>query len=144
VSACSFVVYGVPQPQGSLRAMRAGGTGRAIIVSGGSKEGRVHWTAWRTAIDVAAREEAATRTPLDEPVCVTIGFWLPRPKSTPKRVLYPAKKPDLDRLSRSVLDSLTGTIIRDDALVVDLRVRKRFAVEGPPRAEITVHSLEGE
>ena len=50
---------------------------------------------------------------------------------------HPTVKPDVDKLSRSVLDALTGIVWVDDAQVVDKTVRKRYAETD--RMEVTIH-----
>lgn len=65
-------------------------------------------------------------------VTVTLNFVLTRPKSCPKTRTPPAIKRngDIDKLARSILDSITGVIVLDDAQVVDLHARKRIAEIG--------------
>jgi len=63
-----------------------------------------------------------------EPAVVDILFRLPRPKSAPKRVTQPVKRPDVDKLARAVLDGLVdGGAFADDSQVVSLAAQKRFA-----------------
>lgn len=40
---------------------------------------------------------------------------------------YPAKKPDVLKLARAIEDALTGVVWRDDSLIVDEYIGKRFA-----------------
>jgi Holliday junction resolvase RusA-like endonuclease len=90
-------------------------------------------------------------TPFTEPVEVRLMFFLARPKghfgtgrnadkirnSAPA---VPGVKPDLDKLVRSVLDALTGTVIRDDSQVVGLIASKLYDDQGHPglMAQVTV------
>jgi crossover junction endodeoxyribonuclease RusA len=113
-------VAGIPAPQGSKRHV---GGGRMIEMSKGV-------SAWREAVrhETALAVALETQGTPDGPVRVEIMFYLPRPKSTPKKVLYPAKRPDVDKLARAVLDGLVaGWAMRDDAQVVTLVAMKRFA-----------------
>lgn len=131
----AFEVVGEPVPQGSTRAFMAGG--RPVVTHVNSSN--LH--NWRDVIGYAARE--ACDTLLLGPVEVTAVFSLTRPKSRPKRDLFPDRKPDLDKLARALLDSLTGTVVRDDAQVVGLRVKKRYArPDEQPGAMITVEESE--
>lgn len=126
-----FVVYGVPAPKGSMRAFMPKGA-RFPVVTHDSKRTKP----WQEAI-VSAAHEAMTGPPMQGPVSVVIQFLLPRPKSTPKRVGYPIKKPDLDKLVRTVLDGMTRAgIFRDDAQVVSLCVTKNFGTV--PGAQVEV------
>lgn len=131
-------VVGTPQPQGSKTAFVRGG--RAVLVEGRRGPARESFHSWREAVAQAGRDWQAEHTQalLDEPVDVDIIFWLPRPKSAPKRRCYPDGRPDLDKLGRAVLDAITGVLIVNDSRVVTLTSRKRFAVDMPPGATITI------
>ena len=125
-----IVVRGIPAPQGSKRHV---GGGRMIESSRAVGP-------WREAVR-AGTQRVMTITGqrvMDGPVRITIHFYLPRPKTAPKAVTWPAKRPDLDKLCRSVLDGLTaGGAWEDDAQVVVLRAWKSFATAGtPPRCHI--------
>jgi Holliday junction resolvase RusA-like endonuclease len=43
---------------------------------------------------------------------------------------FPLGKPDVDKLSRGVMDALTGIIFRDDSCVVTKRASKRYGRPG--------------
>jgi len=72
--------------------------------------------------------------PLDGRGLIAMRFNMPRPKSTPKKVLFPMKsKSDWDNLAKSVQDALqVAGLIRNDAMVTDATVAKRFAGPGHP------------
>jgi len=134
-------VFGVPAPQGNKSAFIRGG--RAVVVEG-KGPGRQSHAAWRQAVATAARDwqEANRQGLIDEPVFVSMHFRLPRPKSTPKKVVYQAKKPDLDKLVRSVLDAVSGVVLADDARVVKLLASKDFATDTvPPGASIGIYEM---
>ena len=139
----TFTVYGVPSPQGSLRAMPLGAKagGRAIIVQGGTKESRERLLSWRDSCGAAARAALAGQPALAVACAVVVAFYLPRPKSAPKSVIYPAKKPDLDKLVRSLMDALSQVAFIDDALVVDVMACKRFAIDREPGADVELYAL---
>jgi len=138
----TFTVYGVPIPQGSTRAFIPKGWTRPIVTADNAKT-----KPWRQAIVDSAREQMRGCGPLLGPVELTVRFYLPRPKSAPKRVLVPAKLPDLDKLVRAVCDALTAAgVWRDDAQVVQVLASKAFAggvadpdPNGVPRATIEVY-----
>jgi crossover junction endodeoxyribonuclease RusA len=131
-------VVGTPQPQGNKTAFVRGG--RAVLVEGRRAPAREAFKSWRDAIATAGRDWQLEHGQelLDDPAAIDITFRLPRPRSAPKRRVYPDSRPDLDKLARAVLDGLTGIIISNDSRVVDLSVRKRFAVDCPPGATITI------
>lgn len=62
----------------------------------------------------------------DGPLAMRLGFALFRPKSAPKRVRFPATRPDLDNLAKAVKDALRGVCYRDDAQIVQLDLRKDY------------------
>lgn len=52
------------------------------------------------------------------------------------RVIRPTKKPDWDNIGKVVADSLNQVAYRDDAQVVDSKVRKFYSDQ--PRIEVTI------
>lgn len=116
-------VPGVPVPQGSKSAYVR--NGKAVVVEGKGKGQKAH-KAWRKLVaqEAAACMDWLGYEPLTGPVSVTLSFYMPRGK-TVKRV-HATVKPDLDKLVRSVLDSLTGTAFVDDSQVVTLLATKVY------------------
>lgn len=132
----TFTVFGIPVTQGSTKAFVV--AGRARI----THDKREPLLNWRNAIGFSAREAMPEGFPSDGPVAVYATFALPRPKSAPKKVVVPAKKPDLDKLARGLLDSLTGVVINDDSQVIHLELHKQFATEQfPPGVIVEVEAL---
>lgn len=78
---------------------------------------------------------------LDGPLSLEATFYLVRPKSKPKKRLYPDTKPDLDNLEKAVCDALEGLIYVNDSRIVDKVVRKRYG--DPPRVEVGIREEEG-
>lgn len=134
-------VIGVPQPQGNKTGMVRGG--KVVMLEGRRPDAREAFRSWREAIAHAGRvwQNEHQQALIDEPVIIDITFRLPRPKSAPKRRVYPDSRPDLDKLERAVLDALTGVLITNDSRVVELSTRKVFAIDGPPGAVITISSM---
>ena len=132
-------VDGLPMPKGSKTAFVV--KGRAVLTDGRRAGARAASIAWREAVADAARRwlaEHGRPAPIDEPISVVLGFRLPRPASAPKRVTVPMRKPDLDKLARHALDSLSGLIYSDDARIVVLVATKAFAENEPPGVRIQV------
>lgn len=50
--------------------------------------------------------------------------------------VLPTTKPDADNVVKAIFDGLNGVLWRDDVLVVDLRVRKRYAATPCVRVEV--------
>jgi crossover junction endodeoxyribonuclease RusA len=126
-----IVVRGTPAPQGSKRHI---GNGRMIEMSKAVGP-------WREAVRSQCQlymDSGASA--FVGAVTVGINFYLPRPKSLHKSVLWPAKRPDLDKLARAVLDGLTdGGAWLDDGQVVRLQLAKHYAGDGnPPGCDIEI------
>lgn len=140
-------VFGTPAPKGSNRAMLRGG--RAVFVPGGSKVNAIKLKGWDASVREAALELLGDRAePMftHVPLTVAITFRLARPgghwhakgglkNSAPSS---PSVKPDVDKLARSTIDSLSGLVFDDDARIVRLVVSKEYAQPGREGAEISV------
>jgi crossover junction endodeoxyribonuclease RusA len=120
----ALFVPGRPAPQGSMKAVISRSTGRAMMKK--DNEGRQN--SWRRLVAQHAAQVHVGEL-LDGPLAVRLEFVMPRPVATPKRRATPpaVKKPDIDKLSRAVLDALTGVAWRDDSQITDLRASKRLA-----------------
>ena len=147
----TITVHGTPAPQGSKRAFRNQHSGRIQQVESSKRV-----APWRSDVRDAAfhavdRLDQHTAALLWEaPLAVRIEFRLPRPKGHwlpansrrpepelhPYAPAHPAGKPDLDKLTRAVLDALTGIVWRDDSQVVHIEAWKHY--DGRPGADITV------
>jgi len=58
---------------------------------------------------------------------------------------YVARRPDLDKLLRGLLDALQGVLVRDDAQIVSIEACKRFASEGEsPGVIVEIVKCNGE
>ena len=128
----TFDAFGLPAPQGSKRHV-----GRGVMV-----ESSKAVKPWREAVKYAALEETG-KTPLwaafKGPVVLHVVFYLPRPKSAPKRRWAPDTRPDISKLVRSTEDALTDAgVWHDDGQIVDETAYKRWAEGRPPGAQITV------
>jgi Holliday junction resolvase RusA-like endonuclease len=148
-----FLVYGVPEPQGSMKSfayqVKNKATGEPLYKANGKpllgsvttsdNPGTREWR--RLVADAAQRAVAGIPdfVLFTDAVAIDLTFELPRPKSLPKKVTAHLKKPDTSKLLRSTEDALTGVIWKDDSQVVEVRVRKRYAeVNQPARAIVAV------
>jgi Holliday junction resolvase RusA-like endonuclease len=120
--AVTFTVYGTPAPKGSTKAFMPKGARRPIVTHDNKRT-----KPWQIEVQWAAREHCPER--LDGPVAVALVFFVPRPKMSAKKAAatrYSIKKPDIDKIARLVLDSLTGYAFHDDAQVAQLTVQKFY------------------
>jgi Holliday junction resolvase RusA-like endonuclease len=76
--------------------------------------------------------------PLDGPLRAEITINIKRPKSVKRK--YPTCKPDIDNFQKSLFDGLNGIIIKDDSLIIECVVKKRYAGKGS--IEICLQSVE--
>jgi Holliday junction resolvase RusA-like endonuclease len=65
--------------------------------------------------------------PRDVPLRVEVAFYVPRPRSAPRRVVMPTHRPDLDQYVKLLLDAATGILWEDDGQIVSVVAKKRFA-----------------
>ena len=128
MTSWTWDVYGLPAPQGSKTAYVR--NGRASLVES-SKE----LPAWRDSVIYSVRSGKRPKTPLAEPVHVGLEFRFPRPKAHYGKdgaikagaVDRHTVKPDLDKLTRGVLDALViAQVLVDDATVSWVFAEKRY------------------
>ena len=131
-------VPGTPKPQGSKSAFRRG---NKIVLVEASKT----LPEWRNTLEwhfIRWRAENAATTVL-RPLTVSLTFWLPRAKTNSRP--FPTQKPDLDKLVRAVLDSLTkAEIIKDDSYCVELAAKKLFDDHHPAGVEVEITPFDNE
>lgn len=127
----TFTARGIPGAQGSKSFKGFTGAGHAILAESSKKV--APWRQDVVASAIAAIRDAPGFRPFDGPVHLIIEFYLARPKGDPKtRRTVPSKTPDLSKLIRSTEDAMTTAgIWRDDALVVDMTIRKRYVLLDP-------------
>lgn len=134
----SFTAFVHPEPQGSAKAFII--NGHAHVTSANKNLKPFRSVVTREAM--TALEQMSHRSPFADkhvPVAVHIDVYLEKPASVPKKRTHPAVKPDLDKLVRSCLDSLTGVAYKDDAQVCEVLTRKHYG--SPERVVITVTIL---
>jgi Holliday junction resolvase RusA-like endonuclease len=82
--------------------------------------------------------------PLECAIKVTIAAYFHIPKSTTKRLQarmasddYPVvKKPDIDNISKVILDGLNGVAFKDDSQIFDMRCVKFYSLN--PRVRVII------
>lgn len=119
-----FRVYGIPQTKGSTKAFMRPGMRFPIVTNDNTKN--KGWAATVTAVAQQTQSLSGER-PLSGAVYLSLQFHMPKPKSLPKRVVHCIKRPDLDKMIRSVKDALKGVFYLDDAQVVKLDAEKVYS-----------------
>jgi crossover junction endodeoxyribonuclease RusA len=139
----AFTVFGQAQPAGSKTA-------------GLTKDGRRFYrdanpaaSEWKRQVAQVAGQAMVGRPILDGAVRLSVRFFRVRPAghygknglrgSAPA---FPTGKPDTTKLVRGTEDALRGTVVRDDAQVVELHAFKLYGE--PARAEIVVTPMAAE
>lgn len=129
-NAVTIVVMGEPVAKARPRASSFGGFVRIYTPKKSAK--------YEQAVRSAALRVLDPQRSLDGPIAVRIEFVTEVPASWPKykraaafaQQLYPTGKPDLDNLTKSILDALNGVAFKDDAQITDLTLTKRYGL-GP-------------
>lgn len=146
----SFFVHGVPMPKGSLCSFISPRTNK-IVTLHGTKESRPRFATWNADIKAAALtalRPCGWSLVVDKPVEVYATFFMPRPKSHYRKngelntnaVKWHAKKPDCDKLVRTLLDAIAGIAFYDDNQVAVIRADKMYDDE--PGMHVTVRVIE--
>lgn len=120
-----FFVPGIPRATQTGSVVRAGG--RLFPV-----RRRTEWSAYCALIG----KEHAPGEPLEGPLVVSLQFFVPRPKD--KRKTEPVGRPDLENLSKGLLDCWNGILWRDDSQVVFLGLRKSYSAAGRVGVQVQV------
>ena len=128
-----IVLAGEPTGKGRPRFSRA--TGRAFTPQ--------TTATYESALRYAGYKAMNGALPLEGPLTIEIGAFVPVPKSWSKKKaaaalsgeLRPTSKPDRDNLAKMV-DALNEVVWRDDSQIVDWTIRKFYSDR--PRLEVVV------
>lgn len=146
----TLFIPGVPAPQGSKRHLGGG-----VMV-----ESSARVRPWRTDIreaalglrDMRAADELPSIIPAGQAVDVTLTFCMPRPKSHYRggrrahelrdtAPTWHTSRPDVDKLTRTVLDALSGVWWVDDSQVAMVTAAKSYTNDGGPGVHIIAEVL---
>jgi crossover junction endodeoxyribonuclease RusA len=140
-NSLTFVVYGLPAPQGSKRSL-----GNGILV-----ESSKAVKPWRQDVKHAALACVPPGWDTARPMALSIVFRFKRPAThIGKKGVKPSapehntsgRNGDLSKLVRSTEDALTGVTYDDDRQIVTMNVSKRYCVGDEPQgALITITPL---
>lgn len=132
MSKLTFTVFGTPAPQGSMKAFMPKG-GRFPVVTADNAKTKP-WRQEVAGTALAATSHQGWQLRQQGAINLTAAFYFERPKS----VTTPIKttKPDIDKLVRAILDSLTGIVFKDDSQVTYINAFKGFG--SPARVVIEI------
>ena len=126
-----FVIEGRPQPQGRPRAVRMG-AGVRMYDPPKSK-------AYKQMVSARVRSYMKINgiQTITEPLAIHLNFYFTPPKSYSKKRIRAieakeelfTKKPDLDNLAKSILDSCNNLLFKDDSQIVGLTIGKHYGHE---------------
>ena len=99
---------------------------------------------YENLIKIAAQNAMKGAIPLDQPLRVVVTAYMAMPQGFSRKKRYqgeygdlkPTKRPDADNFLKAALDGMNGIIYRDDALVTDATIGKRYSEH--PRMVIEV------
>lgn len=132
----TFIVPGAPQGKGRPRIGKVGQHARMFTPA--------KTAAYEGLVAHAAQHAMAGAPLLDSAVGCNVFIDCPVPASWSGKKqraalageVLPKSKPDADNVVKAIFDGLNGVLWRDDVLVVDLRVRKRYAATPCVRVEV--------
>lgn len=141
IDEVAFTVPGEPGAKGRPRATTVGGKARMYTPAKTER--------YESRVALFARQAMQGAEPMSAPLSVRITAFLPIPASWSKRRqaqadadrIRPAKRPDADNLAKAVTDGCNSIVWRDDSLIVDLHVSKRYG--WAPRVDVSVVALSG-
>lgn len=135
-----FFVRGTPATAGSKRAFVHQATGKVSLV-----DTCAAGPTWRTAVQdaatVALRREGLEGPILANALSLDLSFTLKRPRQHYSRAgrnegqlkrwapTWHTSKPDATKLTRAIEDALKGVAWRDDSLVCEQHVTKKYGEE---------------
>lgn len=132
----ALMIKGVPVPQGRPRFRIVTPKGKKPFVSVYDPETSRKWKE-----EVMRQAVASGHEMLEGALSMELIFYMPRPKSLPKKIEYHVKKPDVDNLAKAVKDAMEGVFYKNDSQVCTLRVKKVYC-EDHPGVYVRIETLE--
>ena len=126
-----FKIEGKPVPQGRPRAVRMGAGVRMYD----PPKSKVYKQ--MVAAKVRSYMKINGIQTITEPLAVHLNFYFTPPKSYSKKRIRAieakeelfTKKPDLDNLAKSILDSCNNLLFKDDSQIIGLTIGKHYGHE---------------
>ena len=118
-----FTAYGIPQTKGSTKSFVV--NNKPVTTNDNPKT-----KDWQSVVAWMAQTNRPPGGLFQGAVSVRLEFYFCRPTSvSEKKRPHHTVKPDIDKITRAVLDALKGTIYKDDSQVVQMIVTKEYGVE---------------
>lgn len=139
----TFTVFGIPKPKGSLKPFTYQKEGKTKVAMSRDKK----HVDWENLVRNEAQRHAQNGYSTN-PLRIKLEFYLTKPKSRIRKYSnpypYPSTRPDLDKLVRSILDSLTGVLFKDDSQVCEIEAFKMYVADpdNPPRVNVYLAKLK--
>ena len=126
-----FKIEGKPVPQGRPRAVRMGAGVRMYD----PPKSKVYKQ--MVAAKVRSYMKINGIQTISEPIAVHLNFYFTPPKSYSKKRIRAieakeelfTKKPDVDNLAKSILDSCNNLLFKDDSQIIGLTIGKHYGHE---------------
>ena len=93
-----------------------------------SWENRIAWFAWNARANKEGNDYNSSPM-LTGPIEIELYFFFIKPKSTPDYHILKTTKPDIDNLTKCVMDALEGTLYLKDSEIVKATSIKLFGAE---------------
>lgn len=118
------------------------------MLPAGTAESRKRAANWRSDVRVAATEAMGELRPFTGAIRMMVDFCLPYPRSSIRKYQFGwwphTKRPDMDKLTRSVCDALKGIVWLDDAQVAFSTISKSYAWNDQPGAHFIIDEMDEE
>jgi len=133
----SFIVWGNAIPKQSTKAyINKGGYGPKIFCYTPKKITNWHDDVRKSVLPVKPKQL------FEGAIAGIIIFYINKPKSKPKWKIYHDTKPDIDNLTKNILDPLHGVVLNNDSQLVFLIAVKIYDPENTPHVDVTLFELE--
>jgi Holliday junction resolvase RusA-like endonuclease len=127
------IIYVVPTPKGRARVAVVGGHARAYTPAKTVKA--------ENEIAYAIRQQCMNQGTFEAgvPLSLSATFFIEKPKSASKKVIYPVKRPDLTNYLKLLEDAMNHFVYPDDSQIITIIAKKRYAENGTvPRIELRI------
>ncbi len=137
----NFTIPGQPVAKGRPRFSRQGKVVRTYTDAATQS--------FENLVKFAAAHAMSGQEPSAEPLAIEVHLYMQIPASWSNKkrlqamqgIVLPTKKPDADNVLKGLKDGCNGIVWRDDAQVVEILLRKRYAET--PSAVVHVSNLLG-